>query len=213
MSELGDVFEKIMSLDRWSGGESRSGPGSTLSYTLNLRAQLERFIETFAIRRFFDAPCGDFHWMKEVRFPPGFAYIGGDIAPSLIAANNELYSGAARKFLDFDIIGDEFPDSDVWFCRDCLFHLPNSGIFEALRNFARSRTGLLMMTNHLNTTGFPNVDVEAGEFRLLDFHSAPFNLPREVLFRVADYIHPYPQREMCVWTREQIVAALDARRA
>ena len=213
MSHLGDVFENIMALNRWSGDESRSGPGSTLSYTLNLRAQLERFIETFAIKEIFDAPCGDFHWMKEVNFPAGVAYVGGDIAPSLIAANNERYFAASRRFLKFDIISDEFPDSDVWFCRDCLFHLPNSSIFEALRNFARSRIGLLMMTNHLNTTGFRNVDIEAGEFRLLDFHSEPFNLPREALFRVADYIHPYPQREMCVWTREQIVAALDARRA
>jgi hypothetical protein len=213
MSQLGDVFENIMSLNRWSGDESRSGPGSTMSYTLNLRAQLKRFVETFSIRGFFDAPCGDFHWMKEVNFPPGVTYIGGDIAPSLIAANTELYSSVSREFLDFDIISDEFPDSDVWFCRDCLFHLPNSNIFDALRNFTRSRTGLLMMTNHLNTTGFRNVDIEAGEFRLLDFHSEPFNLPREVLFRVADYIHPYPQREMCVWTREQILAAVDARRA
>jgi hypothetical protein len=212
MSQLGDVFENIMSLNRWGADESRSGPGSTLSYTLNLRAQLERFIETFSIRRFFDAPCGDFHWMKEVNFPADATYIGGDIAHSLIAANTERYSGAVRRFLDFDISRDAFPDSDVWFCRDCLFHLPNASIFDALRNFARSRTGLLMMTNHLNTTGFRNVDIEAGEFRLLDFHSEPFNLPREVLFRVADYIHPYPQREMCVWTREQILGALDAHR-
>ena len=212
MSQLGDVFENIMSLNRWGGAESRSGPGSTLSYTLNLRAQLERFVETFSIRRLFDAPCGDFHWMKEVNFPADVTYIGGDIAHSLIAANTELYEGPVRRFLDFDISRDAFPESDIWFCRDCLFHLPNSAIFDALRNFARSRTGLLMMTNHLNTTGFRNVDIEAGEFRLLDFHSEPFNLAREVLFRIADYIHPYPQREMCVWTREQIVAALDARR-
>ena len=180
-----------------------------LAYTLNLRAELERFIETFAIRSFFDAPCGDFHWMKEVKFPAGATYIGGDVAHSLIARNGEHYAGASRKFIDFDVVGDQFPDCDVWFCRDCLFHLPNTLIFDALRNFARSNTRLLMLTTHLNTTGFQNVDIEAGEFRLLDFHGAPFNLPREVLFRVADYIHPFPQREMCVWTREQVLAALD----
>jgi len=211
MSQLGDLFENIMSLNRWSGEESRSGPGSTLAYTLNLRAQLERFIEAFAVRSFFDAPCGDFHWMKEVRFPVGATYLGGDVAPSLIAANAGRYADASRQFLEFNIVSDPFPDADVWFCRDCLFHLPNADIFGALRNFARSQTRLLMMTTHLNTTGFKNVDIEAGEFRLLDFHSAPFNLPRDVLFRAADYIHPYPQREMCVWTREQIIAALDAR--
>ena len=213
MSQLRSIFENIISLNRWNGGESCSGPGSTLLYTLNLRSQLESFVESFEIKSFFDAPCGDFHWMKEVSFPEDLMYIGGDVASSLIAANIDKYSSASRKFQDFDIVNDGFPDADVWFCRDCLFHLPDSNIFQALRNFCDSRTKLVMMTNHLNTTGFKNVDIEAGEFRLIDLYSEPFRLPREVLFRVADYIHPYPQREMCVWTREQILAALEARRS
>ena len=68
-----------------------------------------------------------------------------------------------------------------------------------------------MMTNHLNTTGFTNTDIKAGDFRLIDFYLEPFGLPRDVLFRVADYVYPYPQREMCVWTREQVASALDKR--
>jgi hypothetical protein len=212
MSQLRSVFENIISLNRWNGGESRSGPGSTLVYTLNLRAQLELFIDLFNIKIIFDAPCGDFHWMKEVRFPAQAMYIGGDIARSLVESNISKYSGPSRRFLDFDVVIDRFPESDVWFCRDCLFHLPIDNIFQALRNFCESDTRLLMMTNHLNTTGFENMDIEAGEFRLLDFYIEPFCLPREVLFRVADYVHPYPQREMCVWTREQVLGALEARR-
>jgi hypothetical protein len=70
-----------------------------------------------------------------------------------------------------------------------------------------------MMTNHINATGFENVDIEAGEFRRVDFYEAPFHLPRDVLFRIADYVYPFPQREMCVWTREQILAALQQREA
>ncbi len=70
-----------------------------------------------------------------------------------------------------------------------------------------------MMTNHLNTTGFKNSDIPAGEFRLVDFYSEPFKLPREILFRIADYVHPFPQREMCVWTREQVATALASRTA
>jgi hypothetical protein len=211
MSELESLFENIMALNRWSGDESRSGPGSTLSYTCNIRHQLEVFVEKFAIKTFFDAPCGDFHWMKEVRFPAELAYVGGDIAGSLIDENVRKYAGAARTFFKFDIAADRFPQADVWFCRDCLFHLPDAYIFRALRSFYDSNIKLLMMTNHINATGFDNVDIEAGEFRLIDFYSAPFGLPRDVLFRIADYVHPFPQREMCVWTREQIAAALDKR--
>jgi hypothetical protein len=212
MSELGEIFENIMALNRWSGGESRSGPGSTLSYTCNLRAQLEIFLKTYGIKTFFDAPCGDFHWMKEVAFPSGTAYLGGEIASSLVEENRRKYASDSRTFFSFDIVADKFPAGDLWFCRDCLFHLPDAFIFQALRNFCQSKIELLMMTNHINATGFANVDIEAGEFRLVDFYAAPFRLPRDVLFRIADYVYPFPQREMCVWTREQVLAALERRR-
>jgi hypothetical protein len=202
-----------MALNRWSGDESRSGPGSTLSYTCNLRAQLEIFLKTYGIKTFFDAPCGDFHWMKEVAFPPGIAYLGGEIAGSLVDENIRKYASDSRTFLNFDLVADKFPAGDLWFCRDCLFHLPDALIFQALHNFCQSKIELLMMTNHINATGFENVDIEAGEFRRVDFYEAPFHLPRDVLFRIADYVYPFPQREMCVWTREQILAALQQREA
>jgi hypothetical protein len=149
--------------------------------------------------------------MKEVRFPTGFSYLGGDVAGSLIDENIKKYSGDARRFFKFDITEDRFPEADVWFCRDCLFHLPDAYVFKALRSFCDSNIKLLMMTNHINATGFENLDIEAGEFRLIDFYSEPFGLPRDVLFRIADYVHPFPQREMCVWTREQIGVALKGR--
>jgi hypothetical protein len=213
MRELERIFEDIMALNRWSGDESRSGPGSTLAYTCNLRHQLEVFVKAFGVTTFFDAPCGDFHWMKEVPFPPGVNYVGGEIASSLVAQNAARYASPSRKFIAFDIAADAFPRCDVWFCRDCLFHLPDVLIFRALANFCASQIPLLMMTNHINATGFLNSDVAAGEFRLVDFYIEPFNLPRDVLFRIADYVHPFPQREMCVWTREQVATALAKRSA
>ena len=211
MSELAQIFEDIMARNRWNGGESRSGPGSTLSYTVNLRHQLAVFVRTFGIGVFFDAPCGDFHWMKEVDFPPGLDYVGGEIAELLVARNAAAHAAPSRKFLRFDVVADPFPEADVWFCRDCLFHLPNASILTALAHFRRSPIKYLMMTNHINAVGFQNSDIPAGEFRLVDFYAPPFGLPRDVLFRIADYVHPFPQREMCVWTREQVAAALDAR--
>ena len=206
--ELEGIFDHIMNANRWGGGESRSGPGSTLNYTYNLRHELESFIPAFGINTLFDAPCGDFNWMKEVSFPEGLQYIGGEIVASLVRFNNENHATASRRFVEFDITKDEFPECDLWFCRDCLFHLPFELIFRALRGFCNSDAKLLMMTNHLNTSGFTNLDIPSGEFRLLDFFSEPFNLPREVLYRIADYVYPFPQREMCVWSRAQIVNAL-----
>lgn len=210
MTELRDVFENIMAHNRWSGGESKSGPGSTLPYTVNLRAELARLVSEFEIARMFDAPCGDFHWMKEVAFAREVAYLGGDVSPSLIERLESEYGGPARRFFEFDIVKGDFPAADVWFCRDCLFHLSEANVLAALRNFSRSSINFAMITTHLNTTGFQNSDIPDGEFRLIDLHAAPYRLPRDVKFRVADYIFPFPQREMCLWTRDQIAAAIGA---
>ncbi|HLH50327.1 MAG TPA: class I SAM-dependent methyltransferase [Roseiarcus sp.] len=213
MSELKRIFEHIAARNKWRNRESRSGDGSTLFYTRHLRGRLESFVREFDIRTFFDAPCGDFNWMRAVAFPPRLTYIGGDIALALIKENRKRYSEPRRRFLQFDIASDPFPAADVWFCRDCLFHLPDALILRALRNFCDSKIKLLMMTNHINREGFANSDIKAGGFRLVDFFGAPYNLPRDVLFRVTDYIEPYPPREMCVWTREQIAAALAGTKA
>ena len=209
LSDLKAVFESIVATNAWGELESVSGAGSTLDYTHSLRHQLARFVRMFDVRTLFDAPCGDFNWMKEVSFPSHTRYIGADIAESLIAANNRRHAGDWRRFLALDLTRDAFPDADLWFCRDCLFHLPFAMIGCALRNFCASRIEFVMMTNHINITGFHNRDIAAGDFRLLDFHLAPFHLPREVLYRIPDYVHPFPQREMCVWSRAQIGEALD----
>jgi len=208
MSELKRVFEEIAARNKWLNNESRSGDGSTLFYTRHLRAELQRFVRKFGIKSFFDAPCGDFNWMKAVKFADDLVYAGGDIVDALIEENNRRYASASRRFVSFDIVADDFPAADIWFCRDCLFHLGNPHILAALRNFARSNVKLLMMTNHINTTGFNNSDIRSGGFRLVDFFIEPYCLPRDVLFRVTDYMDPYPPREMCVWKREQVATAL-----
>jgi hypothetical protein len=208
MSDLKRVFEGIAAGNKWLNDESRSGDGSTFHYTRHLRAELQSFVGKFGIKSFFDAPCGDFNWMKAVKFADDLTYIGGDIVESLIEEGNRRYAGPSRRFISFDIVADKFPAVDIWFCRDCLFHLGNPHILAALRNFARSNVKLLMMTNHINTTGFANSDIKSGGFRLVDFFIEPYCLPRDVLFRVTDYMDPYPPREMCVWSREQIATAL-----
>ena len=68
-----------------------------------------------------------------------------------------------------------------------------------------------MTTTHLNVSGFDNADIAAGGFRLIDLYKPPYRLPREVLYRIPDYVFPYPQRELCVWSRAQVRAALGER--
>jgi len=208
VTDLAAVFKNHADRNYWGNRESVSGDGSTLGYTHNLRHELAKFLRAFRVVSMFDAPCGDFNWMRAVEFPERFSYIGGDIVPDLVAALGERYGSQARRFVTFDIAADAFPDADLWFCRDCLFHLPTEAALAALRGFARSRIGFVMTTTHLNVTGFDNADVAAGGFRLIDLHKPPYSLPRDVFYRIPDYVFPYPQRELCVWSRAQVAAAL-----
>ena len=206
MSDLNQVFQRIQDVNHWGNVESASGDGSTLGYTHNLRHELAKFLRAFRVVSMLDAPCGDFNWMRAVDLPEKFGYLGGDIVPSLIAANRARYP--ERRFVEFDIARDPFPDADLWFCRDCLFHLSEAAALAALRGFAGSRVGFVMTTTHLNVANFQNCDIEPGGFRLIDLYAPPYRLPREVIYRIPDYVFPYPQRELCVWSRAQVTAAL-----
>jgi hypothetical protein len=208
MTDLVSVFERHAERNYWGNRESVSGDGSTLDYTHNLRHELAKFLRAFRVVSMFDAPCGDFNWMRAVEFPKGFSYLGGDIAPSLIAMNDAAFANRTRRFIPFDIASMAFPDADLWFCRDCLFHLPTESALSALRGFAQSRIGYVMTTTHLNVTNFANTDIAAGGFRLIDLYKPPYGLPRDVIYRIPDYVFPYPQRELCVWSRAQVQAAL-----
>ena len=211
MSDLSAVFARHAEQNYWGNAESVSGDGSTLSYTHNLRQELAKFVRAFRVVSIFDAPCGDFNWMRAVDFPAGFDYHGGDIVEALIARLAARETRPGRRFSTFDITADAFPEADLWFCRDCLFHLPEAAILSALSGFCRSRIGYMMTTTHLNVTNFDNFDIAAGGFRLIDLYKPPYRLPREVLYRIADYVFPYPQRELCVWSRAQVAQALGER--
>jgi hypothetical protein len=203
-----DVFEGIYVVNGWHDPESRSGVGSTLYYTLNIRQEIVAFVKKMEVKTFFDAPCGDFNWMRAVEFPSELKYIGGDISPSAIKDNQEKFTSDKVSFVEFDITQDVFPSADVWFCRDCLFHLSYKHIFKALSMFAASDIPYLFTTTHINDVGFKNFDIESGGFRPLDLYSPPFDLTRSIAFWAADAVYPHPRREMCVWTREQVREAL-----
>src|SRR5579864_6662084 len=94
-----EAFSKIYSDNIWGDTESASGWGSTLSYTSVVRRHLERLLADMKIETFFDAPCGDFNWMRHVRLAPQTSYVGGDIVPDLIAGLSRRYGDLRHKFL------------------------------------------------------------------------------------------------------------------
>ena len=79
-----DRFSKIYDDNIWGSDESRSGKGSELKSTINIRTFLIDFIIKNKIKLLVDAPCGDFNWMKYVTRAVDVKYIGIDIVEKMI---------------------------------------------------------------------------------------------------------------------------------
>ncbi len=200
------TFSRYARENTWRDGESLSGPGSTLRYTENLRARLPDLVRRRGVETFFDAPCGDFHWMKEVPFPESMHYIGADIVDSLVRDNQRQYGSARRRFAKMDITRDALPAGvDLWFCRDALFHLSDRDIRRALQRFLESDARFLMTSVHTACT--KNTDILTGDFRLLNLLRPPWNLPEPEEW-VRDCVPGFPERSMGLWPRAALEAQL-----
>lgn len=208
-SDHREVFNEIYKLNWWGNNESISGVGSTLEYTRNLRIQLPVLFDKFKIESVFDAPCGDFNWMKHViSRSDGIKYIGGDIVQELVRINSLKYKSKNISFINFDIVNDTFPKVDLWICRDCFFHLPSDMILKSLLLFLESNSSYMLSTTHKNYDFFRNKDIKPGGFRFIDLFTEPYFFPANVLYRFDDWLSPEPEREMCMWSREQIDIAV-----
>jgi SAM-dependent methyltransferase len=199
--------------DRYWGGdkqdESFSGPGSKLEYTKVIRSELPKLFRQFAIRSVFDAPCGDFKWMQHViRECPGIEYIGADIIAPIVEANTAQHANERIRFFHADLTQAEFPKADLMICRDCLFHLSYQDIKRVLDNFVASGIPFLLTSTHL--VEVPNRDIWSGDFRGIDLFSTPFNFPKDVYYRIEDWVPPFSPREMCLWSRDQVVSGMRA---
>ena len=208
MNNYKDTFSEIFKKNKWKNTESRSGNGSTIQYTENLRKHLPLIYKKYNIETVFDAPCGDFNWMKLVTSSTNNQYIGGDIVDDIIIQNKQ-YETNKISFINFDIIKTPFPSADLWICRHSLIHLSESDIIKSLENFLKSDIKYLLTTTHKNKKGFVNNDIITGGFRLLDLFKEPYNFPLTPLERIDDWIPPDPENEMLLFNREQIAQVVE----
>ncbi len=202
-----EVFSRIYRRNSWGSRESRSGQGSEVHYTENLRLELPNLIEAFRVAHVLDAPCGDFNWMRHVISGLNVNYVGGDIVKALVRRNNEIYGSETISFRHMDITRDPLPASDLMIVRDCLFHFSYKDICLFLENFCRANIDLLLTTTHLGPG--ENSDIRTGDWRMIYLFDSPFCFPGEPLRRIADYVPPHPPRELCLFTKAQAVVALE----
>jgi hypothetical protein len=144
-----------------------------MAQTEVIRREIPLLLSRLASKSIFDAPCGDFYWMKAVQFED-VKYIGGDIVKSLVDRLNHEFASDKRAFITCDITRDPLPAADVMLSRDCLVHLPYQSIKQFIANLKKSEIKYLL------TTTFPgrdNRDIKMGNWRPLDLQKAPFFFP------------------------------------
>ena len=169
---LKDIFSDIYHRRAWGQCESVSGPGSGVARTAVFRDEVAVLLKEINARTVLDAGCGDFNWMKHVRLDLE-QYIGVDVVPELISANQREYGNAVRAFLDVDITRDKLPRVDVILSRDCLVHFSFKDIFGAIQNFKESGSTYLLATTFKSVN--TNTDINTGEWRALNLQIFPFN--------------------------------------
>jgi glycosyltransferase involved in cell wall biosynthesis len=174
--DLKQKFSQIYSGNIFGGTESRSGAGSDLKQTLEIRRVLPVLVKELDVRSFMDAPCGDLFWMQATQLGVE-KYIGVDIVEALIERDRLEFGSEIREFSCLNLAQDVLPRVDLIFCRDCLVHLNFDDAQRVLRNFKRSGSLYLL------TTTFPgreaNIDlVGKAIWRTLNLQLAPFNFPK-----------------------------------
>jgi hypothetical protein len=174
-----ETFDSIHQSNFWGSEESISGVGSDLVQTQVIIEELSKlFQKDNKINSVLDIPCGDFNWMKLVNLSE-IKYVGADIVKVLIEENNKNYGNTDRQFVHLNLIKDELPSLDLILVRDCLVHLSESYIFDALRNIKLGKIKFLMTTSFAERTS--NKDIQTGDWRPLNLQIAPFNFPEPLL--------------------------------
>lgn len=193
------VFTNIFQKNWWDNSESRSGWGAELRRTVSIRTELPGFVQRYSIGSLLDAPCGDFHWMRYVEWPPRFRYVGADIVHDLIVQNRTRYP--TTEFIELDVLRDPLPAVDGWLARDLMIHFPDKAVWAALDQFRNSSVRFLLATTYPNARR--NTDIRFGQVRHLNLCAPPFNLPKpfEILREDDD---PQTGRVIGVWRRSDI---------
>ena len=182
-----ETFTDIYNTWGFGHGESKSGPGSSLEHTENLRNKIKDLVNEKNIKSVVDIPCGDFHWMKEI-VDSFESYTGGDIVDELIQSNNEKYADDKIKFTNFDLIEDKIPDCDLLIIRDVLGHMPLESGLKVADNILNSNCKYLLTTSWFNVNDedyylkHENFNVPYGRFYSVNLMSHPFNFPKPDYF-------------------------------
>ena len=174
-------FDLIYKTGYWGGVTKdipKSGFGSSLQATENIRRELPILIKKYEISTLLDIPCGDFFWLSHLNLPLD-KYIGADLVEKLIDDNIKMYARHNFEFQKIDLLQDPLPKCDLVMVRDCLVHLTNEQVHKALHNIVQSGSKYLA-TSHFEDCKENIASRRPDRWRPLDMTKEPFKLPRPI---------------------------------
>lgn len=180
------TFSRIYRENRWASEESRSGVGSEMGRTNNVRAQLPWLLDLLGVRSILDAGCGDLNWMQHLTFEP--EYVGVDVVSEIVSRLEAEHAGPGRRFACADVTADALPKCDLILCRTVLCHMPLEMVRRTLDNFKASGARWLLTTTY--PFAFPNKDVKLGGWWRLNLQAPPFNMSPPKLILPEDDLDP-----------------------
>jgi 2-polyprenyl-3-methyl-5-hydroxy-6-metoxy-1,4-benzoquinol methylase len=167
-------FADIWRSNGWGSAETRSGPGSTLAQTTELRTRLADTLRQLGVRTLVDVGCGELNWMSQISGQLDL-YLGLDIVEEIVAELRRKYAARKNHFFNTaDITCDALPKGDAILCRDVLGHLSHPLVADALANFRKNGSRYLIATTFARGKNDP---VRVGGWQAIDLCAAPFKLP------------------------------------
>ncbi|MCL4229391.1 methyltransferase domain-containing protein [Candidatus Dependentiae bacterium] len=200
------IFEHIYTTNCWGSCETRSGTGSEILHTREIRMLVPAILKALGVKTLLDAGCGECNWIKEAKDLDLDLYIGADVVPSMVEINRQRFGDDMHCFLHLDIVSEKLPKADAILCRDCLAHMSHADILSSLRNFKRSGAKYLIATNYPNIKK-NTVDVGTGGYYPINLLEAPFNLPQPIMLFAELSAEPDAKRAgkwLCVWRLDDI---------
>lgn len=189
-----DHFEKIYNKQLWGKhGSTLSGRGSSDAFTNNDSGFISKIITEKRVQSIVDV-CGDFAWQHKFLKNYDGDYLGVDISPSCLGRIPKSKKSTKVNFKQLDICHDKIPNSDLFICRDVLFHLSHNDILKFFTLLKESRTKWLIATSFMHSEqDYKSKKANACQHNL---NLEPYNLVFEDQFLGYNGIQGYEKKSL-----------------
>jgi len=171
----------------------KSGDGSTVEVTQNMRLSLATIIEKLKLElnkgtiNFLDSPSGDMTWMPILlQSRTDVKYTGYDLIPQNILLSNTKFADKDWTFKQFDMMKDRVDSSyDLILNRHVSIHLGLLDSIQMFYNFMASGSKFLVTTTYPDVAvndqlAYSNQEVSGRGFHRVNLHLYPFNFPKPI---------------------------------